>query len=182
MKDMIIRFATPKDAEAIVKIYEPYILNTSITFEYEPVSVVEMQRRMEVVQKQFPWLVCEIEGKAVGYAYCSRFKERAAFQWDCECSIYINEQYHRQGIATALYEKLFDLVKKQGYYTIYALIVDSHTSSIALHQKFGFQKVAVYERTGYKLGQWWGMLVMEKRLRPANSAPGDVKSIDEIIE
>jgi len=138
MSELCIRMATPKDAPAILSIYEPYILNTAITFEFEPVPLEEYVQRMEKVQDQFPWLVCEREGKVIGYAYCSRFKERAAFDWDCECSVYIDEKEHRKGIATALYTKLFELVREQGYYTIYALITASHESSITLHNKFGF--------------------------------------------
>jgi phosphinothricin acetyltransferase len=181
MNDDRIRIATLGDAAAITRIYQPYILNTAITFEYDPVSVEEMQRRMEMVQEHFPWLVYEKEGKVVGYAYCSKFKERAAFQWDCECSVYIDEDYHRQGIATALYDKLFDLIQKQGYYTIYALITNSHNSSISLHKKFGFHETAVYEKTGYKMGKWWDLLVMEKRLRSFDAVPEDTKSIHKII-
>jgi L-amino acid N-acyltransferase YncA len=180
MSDLVIRMATLEDAAAIVSIYEPYILNTSITFEYEPVSVEAFQKRMENVMKQFPWLVCGVDGKVVGYAYCARFKERAAFDWDCECSVYIDEQYHRRGIGTALYHRLFDLVKEQGYYTIYSLITYSHKSSVELHKKFGFTEVGVYEKTGYKFNQWWDLLVMEKRLRNFEEKPVKPRSIHEI--
>ena len=180
MESFKIRMATREDAPAILAIYEPYILNTAITFEYERVPLEAFGKRMETVQKQFPWLVCEMNGRVVGYAYCSRFKERAAFDWDCECSVYIEEKAHRMGIATALYNKLFELVKEQGYYTIYALITYSHHSSIALHRKFGFTDVGVYEKTGYKMGQWWDLLVMEKRIRSFDEIPVKPKTIHEI--
>lgn len=171
MNDYIIRMATEEDAEAILAIYEPYILNTAITFEYETISVATMKERIETVQKQLPWLVYEVGGKVLGYAYCAKFKERAAFSWDCECSVYIEEKEHRRGIATALYTKLFELVQKQGYYTIYALITYSHESSIALHRKFGFTEVGIYQKTGYKMGQWWDLLVMEKRIHNLEVLP-----------
>jgi phosphinothricin acetyltransferase len=173
--------ATLEDAPAILSIYVPYILNTSITFEYEPITVEVFQKRMETVQKQFPWLVCELEGKVVGYAYCSRFKERAAFDWDCECSVYVEEKQHRKGIATALYEKLFELVKEQGYYNIYALINASVKSSIELHQKWGFTEVGIYEKTGYKLGQWWDLMVLVKRIHSFEDTPVKPKSIHDIL-
>jgi phosphinothricin acetyltransferase len=174
--------ATLKDASAIASIYEPYIRNTAITFEYDPVSAEEIQKRMGSVMKQFPWLVYEKDGRVLGYAYCSRFKERAAFDWDCECSVYIDEKEHRKGIASELYDKLFELVRLQGYFNIYALITYSHESSISLHRKFGFTEVGVYKKTGYKFGQWWDLMVMEKRLRDFNEAPEKPKSYFEMKE
>lgn len=180
--DFSIRMATLDDAVAIQAIYEPYIINTSITFEYKPIPVQAFQKRMETVLKEFPWLVYEIQGKVVGYAYCSRFKERAAFDWDCECSVYIDQDYHRRGIASALYQKLFELVEKQGYYTIYSLINNSHQSSIELHKKFGFEEIAVYRNTGFKLGKWWDLLVMEKRIRPLDDHPVKPKTVHQIGE
>ncbi len=180
MSNLVIRMATLEDAAALLSIYQPYILNTAITFEYEPLTLEAFQKRMEHILVQFPWLVCEVEGEIVGYAYCSRFKERAAFDWDCECSVYIDEKYHRRGIATELYHKLFELVKEQGYYTIYSLITYSHQSSVELHKKFGFTEVGVYEKTGYKFDRWWDLLVMEKRLKSFEETPVKPKSIHEI--
>ncbi len=171
MNNPTVRMATLEDAPAIYTIYEPYILNTAITFEYDIVPLEEFRKRMETVLCQYPWLVYEKDGRILGYAYGSRFKERAAFQWDCECSVYIDQDVHRQGIATALYNCLFELLEKQGYYTVYALITYHHESSTKLHQKFGFTKVGVYPKTGYKLGKWWDLLVMEKRLRSVDEAP-----------
>lgn len=182
MSENKIRMATLEDSDDIQAIYEPYILNTAITFEYEPVSATVFKKRMAEVMEEFPWLVYELEGKVVGYAYCHRFKERAAFDWDCECSVYIDENYHRRGIATTLYNKLFELVKKQGYYNIYTLINNSHTSSIELHKAFGFTKEGVYEKTGYKMGQWWDLLVMVKRLREFDGIPQKTIGIHQITD
>lgn len=180
MNNYNIRMATLEDAKAIQAIYEPYIRNTAITFEYEPISVEAFQKRMATIMDWFPWLVYEQENKVIGYAYCSSFKERAAFHWDCECSVYIDENAHHRGIATALYNELFELVQKQGYYNIYALINNSHISSIALHKKFGFIEQGIYEKTGYKLGQWWDLLVMVRRLRTFDEQPQQTRSIHEI--
>ena len=180
MSGPVVRMATLADAPLILAIYEPYVVRTAITFEYELVTVEAFQTRMNTVMQQFPWLVYEMEGELLGYAYCSRFKERAAFDWDCECSVYIVENAHRQGIATALYTKLFELVKQQGYYNIYALITYNLKSSMELHKKFGFAEVGVYQKTGYKLGKWWDLLVMEKRLHTFNETPIPPKSIHEI--
>jgi phosphinothricin acetyltransferase len=180
MEKALIRMATPEDGPAIYRIYEPYILETAITFEYDPLPVEVFQKRIETVLEQYPWLVYEKEGEILGYAYCSKFKERAAFAWDCECSVYVDWKAHKQGIASALYEILFDLVREQGYYTVYALITNHHTSSIELHKKFGFIEAGLYEKTGYKLGQWWDLLVMEKRLRSFEGKPDQPKAIQEL--
>ncbi len=177
-----IRMATLSDAPDIYAVYEPYILNTASTFEYTSVPLSEFRSRMKKILEHFPWLVCEREGRIVGYAYCTKFKERAAFDWDCECSVYIDEKEHRKGIASCLYEKILELVRKQGYYTVYALITNSNESSITFHERFGFTKVGVYEKTGYKFEQWWDLLVMEKRLRSFEEKPVRLLSVHEVID
>lgn len=182
MNDYIIRMAKSEDAGAIAQIYRPYILETAITFEYEEVDAGTFCRRMKKVQKQFPWLVCEMDQRIVGYAYCSEFMERAAYAWDCECSVYIDKNYHRRGIAGALYERLFELVKEQGYFNIYALITYPNESSEALHKKFGFIRVGIYPNTGYKLGKWWDLQVMVKTLRSFDEIPQTPRPIGEIYD
>ncbi|MDF2510495.1 MAG: sortase-like acyltransferase [Herbinix sp.] len=166
-----IRLATGEDAAAILSIYEPYILNSAITFETETISIEDFKRRMAKVQGQFPWLVYEEEGRVVGYAYASSYRERAAFAWDCECSVYIAKEAHRKGIATKLYLELLDRLKAQGYYNVYAFITYPHDSSVELHKKFGFREVGIFYKTGYKQGKWWDLIVMEKALRDFDQEP-----------
>lgn len=182
MSKMTIRMATLEDAEEILKIYEPYILNTVITFEYDKIPLPKFVERMKTIMMQFPWLVCHIDGKMAGYAYCSPHLERAAFAWDCECTVYLAEEYQQRGIATLLYQILFELVKRQGYYNLYALICDSNRSSIKLHKKLGFDEVGTYFHTAYKLGDWRNLVVLEKQLRNPLDKPEDVKSIHELSQ
>ncbi len=106
MSQITIRTATLEDAEAIYKIYEPYILNTVITFEYAKIPAQIFQERMKRVMEKFPWLVCSIKGVIAGYAYSSPHLERAAYGWDCECSVYIDKAFYRRGIGSALYGAL----------------------------------------------------------------------------
>ncbi len=160
-----IRIATLEDAKAILSIYEPYITNTAITFETELVSLENFKERMANVQRKFPWLVYEEDGEILGYAYASTYRERAAFAWDCECSVYISEKAHRRKIATKLYDELLGRLKEQGYYNVYAFITYPHESSVKLHEKFGFSKVGIFQKTGYKMGKWWDLIVMEKVLQ-----------------
>lgn len=180
MNQIIIRMATLDDADSILKIYEPYIMNTVITFEYEKVSLVKFQERMTNVMSQFPWLVCCIDGVLAGYAYCSPHFERAAFAWDCECSVYIDEEYKRRGIASALYDALFHLIKKQGYYNIYSLICVPNEGSLSLHTKHGFTEIGTFHNTAYKLGQWRHLLIMEKQMQSFIAAPDPIIPIHEL--
>lgn len=99
-----------------------------------------------------------------------------------ESSVYVDQKYHGKGIATMLYEKLFELVKEQGYYTVYALITYPHDSSVALHKKFGFTEVGIYRNTGFKMGQWWDLIVMEKRLKSFEGIPEKPKLLHEISD
>lgn len=180
MSNITIRMATVEDAEDILKIYNPYILNSVITFEYDEVSVEEFQGRISNVLSVYPWLVCLIDNKIVGYAYCSPHHVRAAYDWDCECTVYLAPDYHRRGIGHALYEALFHIVKLQGYYNVYSLICVPNDGSIALHKKLGFTEVGYYTNTAYKFGQWRHLSVMEKRLQGNFGTPAQVIKINEL--
>lgn len=176
MNNATIRLATIDDIEAIYEIYEPYILNTVITFEYTSVPKEEFRQRMESIMAKFPLLVCTVNDEMAGYAYCSPHLTRAAYGWDCECTIYFAEKYFGKHLGTTLYETLFSLVKEQGYYNVYSLICIPNESSVALHKKLGFINVGIYEKTAYKHGQWQDLLVMEKRLREPIDQPEPICS------
>jgi len=103
----VIRLATAKDAEAILAIYAPYIENTSFTFETEVPSVAAFAERIEHYLQNWPWLVCEAGGTIAGYAYASRYRERVAYQWSVESSVYVHDNFQRAGVARALYAALF---------------------------------------------------------------------------
>lgn len=175
-----IRLATLEDAKEIYAIYEPYILNTVISFEYDKVPLEIFQERIRKISSQYPWLVYTIDGEIAGYAYCSLHRERAAYAWDCECSVYIKDSQHKKGIGTALYKALFELVQAQGVYNIYSLICVPNEGSVALHKKFGFTEVGTYYRTAYKFNEWRDLLVMEKHLRETEGAPGKLIPVNEL--
>ena len=159
-----IRLATPADAKGILDIYTPYIENTSITFEIETPSIPEFETRIQTYLQHWPWLVCEIDGVIAGYAYGSRYRERIAYQWCIECSVYIHDNYLKAGVASALYSTLFEIFKKQGYYTVYAVINLPNDRSVAFHEKMGFTHFADFKNVGYKLGKWktvgWWQLIL----------------------
>ena len=149
-----LRLATPADASGILAIYAPYIANTSFTFETEVPSVVEFAERINTYLINWPWLVCEVDGKIAGYAYATKHRERAAYQWSIESSIYIHDDYQKAGIGKALYHMLFDILKKQGFRNVYAVINLPNEKSVIFHENIGFIYFATYEQVGYKLGKW----------------------------
>lgn len=171
--ERVIRPAKKGDLEAMLAIYAPYVTDTAVTFEYEIPSKDEFAHRLEKVTAFYPWLVCEEEGKVIGYAYAATFHERKAFQWDAELSIYLGEEAHRKGIGRSLYEALFQILKEQGIYTLYAHITYPNDSSVAFHEAMGFEKMAHFKKTGYKLGRWRDTIFMQKQLGELPKDPSE---------
>ncbi|MBM3417233.1 MAG: N-acetyltransferase family protein [Bacteroidetes bacterium] len=150
----VIRLAAADDAKGILDIYVPYIQNTSFTFETELPSVAAFGERIEDYLQSWPWLVYEINGILAGYAYASRYRERTAYQWSVECSVYVHNDFQRMGVAQALYAALFEILKRQGFRNVYAVINLPNEKSVAFHENFGFKYFATYEQVGFKLGKW----------------------------
>ena len=150
----LMRLATPEDAAGILEIYAPYIENTSFTFETEVPSIEEFAERIRTYLINWPWLVCEIDGRIAGYAYATKHRERVAYQWSIESSIYIHDDFQKTGIGKNLYNALFDILKKQGFNNVYAVINLPNEKSVAFHENLGFTYFATYEQVGYKLGKW----------------------------
>jgi len=175
-----IRLATEEDGASLLEIYSGFITDTAITFEVEVPSVSEFRKRISNILEKFPWLVCEIDGETVGYAYASKHRERAAYQWAVDLSIYIKPEYHRKHIATALYTALMELLKMQGFYNAYAGVTLPNVKSERFHEFFGFKPVGVYHKVGYKLGEWRDVKWFELELADHSGIPAPTKSIDEI--
>ena len=167
----MIRIATTDDAEPILRIYAPYIENTSYTFETEVPSVDSFRERISSYLQNWPWLVCEIDGVIAGYAYGARHRERVAYQWSIECSVYVHDDYQRKGVARALYTALIDILKIQGFRNLYAVINLPNDKSVSFHEKLGFEYFATYKNVGYKLGRWknvgwWQLQLNEYSMEP----------------
>jgi L-amino acid N-acyltransferase YncA len=150
----MIRLAKSTDAADILTICAPYVKDTSITFETEVPAHDVMASRIANYLQNWPWLVAEIDGTIAGYAYASQYRERVAYQWSVECSVYVGTSYFGTGIAAALYKKLFALLSQQQFTTVYAVINLPNERSVSFHEKMGFTYFATYEKVGYKLGQW----------------------------
>ena len=159
----MIRMATAADIPAMLEIYAPYVLNTTYTFEYTVPTQEEFTKRFFSITAQFPWLVWEERGTVLGYAYGSLPFERAAYAWSGEVSIYLAPQAHRKGIGRMLYAALEAIMKEQGYRTLYAIITEENTGSVAFHQRLGYHTQAVFPNCGMKFQRWLGVAWMEKR-------------------
>jgi len=162
-----VRLATPDDAGAIASIYAYYVANTPISFEVAPPSKDEVRGRIERTLQRFPYLVCETEGRVVGYAYASRHHERAAYDWSCEVSVYVENGMHRRGIGRALYAALLALLRRLGYFTVLAGITVPNDGSVGLHTAMGFRQAGLNRNVGYKDGRWWDVAYVEMPLQEA---------------
>jgi phosphinothricin acetyltransferase len=169
----MIRLATSKDAEAIASIYRPMVATTPISFELNPPSLEEMKERILTISNFAPWLVFTDERDHVlGYAYGSKHRERMAYQWSVDVTIYVDAAQRRRGIGRALYTSLAALLRLQGFYAAHAGITLPNPASVALHESIGFRPVGVYRDVGYKLGSWhdvgwWQLSLRERRGEPA---------------
>lgn len=161
----MIRSANLNDAETIVDIYNTYVLDTVTTFEQDIVSPEVMSARVEQVMSQgLPWLVAESGGQVVGYAYATPWKERTAYQYSVEVTVYLSQQEKQRGWGTQLYNELFNRLKQKGIHIAIGGITLPNDASIALHEKFGMYKVAHFKQVGFKFDQWLDVGYWQKEL------------------
>lgn len=180
MKEFHIRPATEADAEAMLEIYAPYVEGTTFSSEYEAPSLEEFCGRIRSYTENLPWLLCEIDGKAAGYAYAAPHRTRAGYQWSVETSIYVASAYHRCGIAGTLYETLFELLRMQGYYNIFVGITSPNEASMKFHKAMGFIISGAYQNSMYKFGQWRDVLWMGKSLQEHKNEPEPTVPFPEV--
>ena len=167
----MIREATINDAPRLLEIYGYYVKHTAISFEYEVPSVEEFQARIERTLVRYPYLVLEEEDFVIGYADAGTFKARAAYDWSCELSIYLDKDCHGKGFGRRLYEALEERLKAQGIQNLYACIAfpdeeDEYLTinSVEFHEHMGYRRVGVFRQCAYKFGRWYSMTWMEKMI------------------
>ncbi len=163
----MIRPARIEDAAAICRIYNHYVLQTVVSFEEEPVTPEEMLRRIgKVAAADLPWLVLEEGDALVGYAYATPWKERSGYRYAVESSIYLEASAGGKGYGSSLYGELLAALRTRPLRTVIGGIALPNDASVRLHEKLGFQKVAHFERVGWKCGRWvdvgyWQLSLME---------------------
>jgi phosphinothricin acetyltransferase len=160
-----IRRAVESDADAIRAIYAPFITDSATSFEAVVPDVAEMAGRIQAYAATHPWLVFERDREVVGYAYASPHRARKAYQWSAEVSVYIDARAHRCGVGRALYQALFELLRRQRYVNAFAGVTLPNPSSVGLHESMGFVPVGVFKQIGFKFDQWHDVGWWHLRLR-----------------
>ncbi|MGZ3698446.1 MAG: arsinothricin resistance N-acetyltransferase ArsN1 family B [Bdellovibrionota bacterium] len=170
-----IRLAKKSDAAAMLEIYRPAITDGPASFETEMPSLKEFEARVEETLKKFPWLVYELGGEVVGYAYAGTHRARAAYRWSVESSVYVSANHQKKGIGKALYQKLFQMLKDQGVVNVFGGITLPNPASVAIHEAFGFVHIGTFKEIGFKMGKWWDVgwwqLQLQRPAQPAEIRP-----------
>ncbi|MEO8189564.1 MAG: N-acetyltransferase family protein [Acidobacteriota bacterium] len=160
-----IRPAAIADAGAFARIYNFYVGETTVTFEEEPVADADMADRLEEVRNAaLPWLAAEQGGRVVGYACATKWKARHGYRFSAEVSVYLDHDRGGRGVRSLLYARLLEILQAQGYHAVMGGVALPNEASVALHEKFGFQKVAHFRENGFKFGQWIDVAYWEKIL------------------
>ncbi len=167
----MIRIAQAADAAAMRDIYAPSVTDGVATFETAVPAIDTMQERLRMRLSHYPWLVWEDAGEILAYAYAGRFRERSAYDWIAETSIYVRADAQRRGIARGLYCRLLEVMRLQGVNQAVGVITLPGEASVALHERIGFGPAGVWRQCGYKLGQWWDVGVWQMQLQPAATPP-----------
>lgn len=182
-KPLTIRTATPNDAKALSDIYAPYVTNTAITFEYDVPSLDEFKSRIENTLKKYPYLVALSGDEIVGYSYAAPFKERAAYDWSVETTVYVKSGNQGLGIGKALYSSLESALRLLNITNVNACIaypvngVDDEyltANSVEFHAHLGYKKVGEFQKCAYKFDRWYNMIWMEKFILPHSNNPPTV--------
>jgi phosphinothricin acetyltransferase len=171
-----IRMATTSDAGIIAAIYAPIVLQTITSFETVPPTPETMSARISKGLLTHPWLVAQHDGRVIGYAYASQHRERAAYRWSVDVSVYVAGEARRRGIGRVLYGRLFEILRAQNYRSAFAGIALPNEASVALHEAAGFQPIGIYREVGFKLAGWrdvgwWRLGLSTDSGKPAEPIP-----------
>jgi phosphinothricin acetyltransferase len=164
---MEIRHADPvRDAAACVEIYTPFVIDSAVSFDIVPPSVAEFSEKIAHLSQSHAFLVADDGGAIVGYAYSAPYRERAAYRWSAEVSVYVHADARGQGVGRRLYDALLDQMRRQGLRVAIAGVTQPNPASMALHHRCGFRTVGVFERIGYKNGAWRDVAFLALDLLP----------------
>lgn len=190
MEAVTIRPAVPEDAPALLAIYAPYVRETAVTFEYEIPTPEEFAGRIRRTLERYPYLTAQSGGEVLGYACAGAFKERAAYDWSVETTIYLRQDQRGRGLGRALYQALERCLAAQHIQNLNACIADPAQAgdpyltgaSAAFHARMGYQLVGRFHKCGYKFGRWYDMVWMEKILGTHPERPPEVIPFSELLE
>ncbi|MFC6768994.1 GNAT family N-acetyltransferase [Natrinema soli] len=180
--DALIRVATPADAATVRDIYAPFCESTAVTFEETVPSVAEITDRIESTLERHPWLVCEIAGDVVGYAYAGPLRKRRAYEWVVELSIYVADSARRTGVGRALYESLFAVLERQGIRDAYAVTTVPNPETERFHERMGFERLVDFPGIGYTQGEWQDVAWWRRPLAEKPATPERPRSFPTVRE
>jgi len=180
MANIALRLATAEDAKAVADIYHDYVAHTVISFERVPPTAQEMERRIISCCAVYPFLVCIVDDRVVGYAYATRQMERAAYDWNAEVSVYLDKTVQGKGIGRALYEALEKLLRAMGVVNLYARMAEPNPRSKQLHVAMGYTEIGRLHKTGFKQGKWWDVIYFEKHLALHDTDHAPIRSVREL--
>jgi phosphinothricin acetyltransferase len=162
-----VRDAEPRDAARICQIYNPYILNTTITFEEDPLTPQDILDRLaQVKASNLPWLVLEDPDTGVlkGYCYAAPWKTRAAYRYTVETSIYLDANDRSKGFGNRLYTELLQRLQAQNIHSAVGILALPNPHSIRLHEKLGFEYAGCVKEAGFKFDRWIDVVYWQRIL------------------
>ena len=176
-----VRAAAPEDAEQLLEIYTPFVISedssvSNVSFELAAPDVEVFRQRIKDISTQFPYLVGEVNGQILGYVYCHPYRERLAYQWAVEVTIYLAPAGQGKGLGRLLYETMEKLLCLQGVTMAYSCITVGNDHSIKMHEALGYRLIGTFTNSGYKNGQWLDTVWLEKQLQPCPKQPDNIKS------
>lgn len=186
MKEAIcVRAAMPQDAEQLLEIYTPFVISedcsvSNVSFELTAPSLAEFRQRIVDISSKYPYLVGEKDGQILGYVYCHTYRERLAYQWSVEVTIYLAPAGQGKGLGRLLYETMEKLLCLQGVTMAYSCITVGNDHSIKMHEAVGYRLIGTFTNSGYKNGQWLDTVWLEKQLQPCPKQPDNIKSWGEL--
>lgn len=187
-EDLTICPAAPEDAAVLLAVYAPYVERTAITFEYDVPTLADFTGRIARTLARYPYLAAERGGEIVGYAYAGPFKERAAYDWAVETTVYVREDQRRRGVGRALYRALERCLAAQGVLNLNACIAcpeeaDEYLTwdSVEFHTCLGYRLVGEFYGCGCKFGRWYNMAWMEKHIGAHLPDPAPVRPFPEVF-
>jgi phosphinothricin acetyltransferase len=179
--DYDIRLAEPTDLEQFAEIVNHYIETTAINFHDRPQSEEDWEATWEVLHEQYPFIVADKDGVLGGIAYASPWKLRGSYGWTCEVTVYTRAGHERQGIGKVLSQRMLDILEKQGYRAVVAVIALPNDPSVALHQSLGYEHMGTLKALGYKLDEWHDVSFWELQFGEPGTPPDDIKPVSEVV-
>ena len=192
---MVVRLMQDSDVSAITEINDWYILRTTANFNVDPVGVEAMRDEWLAGQGRFPWLVAlddpkgalrtdagaPLDEPVVGFAKASAWKGRCAYDWSAEVTVYVHHEHHGRGIGLMLYERLFAILRDQGYRTLLAAITQPNEPSVRLHERMGMKRVGYHARVGWKFEAWHDVGHWQMALGDTDSPPKALRRVAEVV-